>query len=418
MSPKILFQARDLDSPLQRVANRILAIHLHLQDVPLLRALFLVLVVDFVDRLNRLASAARVRDSSASDPLPSSSELPRLRPPPRPPARSADSFRFHGLPPSHFRIRGYFRVRRARQLQQHLRLSASAGLAAIGSSVGDPVCDSFLVCRSRRAVRTHPSARASASSRPALLTRSLTFRTFRSCSISGDHVTSTITCDDGTTYPGRTPIKTNKDRQTKSNPNRTDASRKITKITTTELRTNSPRDGQETLFISASTAIRKSANCGHIDDAIAQPDPDSQHTQDQQIGYRHVGTAAHRHPDSPRGQAQTRPKWPHRSPAEQSVPGCVCTRRTERALRTSTVQSAFFLYPSGDSHILDTSGAAATPTTQRLLAIDRQPLTNARPRPSIDLTAPVVMAETEQKMAGAAGIELATSGFGDQRSAN
>ncbi len=46
---------------------------------------------------------------------------------------------------------------------------------------------------------------------------------------------------------------------------------KIMMITTIELRTNSLRDGHDTLFISASTAIRKSAKAGMLTSAIGRP---------------------------------------------------------------------------------------------------------------------------------------------------
>ena len=47
-------------------------------------------------------------------------------------------------------------------------------------------------------------------------------------------------------------------------------------ITTIELRTSSVRDGQETLFISASTAIKKSANAGMFTSRNASHSPDSE----------------------------------------------------------------------------------------------------------------------------------------------
>ena len=46
---------------------------------------------------------------------------------------------------------------------------------------------------------------------------------------------------------------------------------KIMISTTIEARNNSVRVGQDTLFISASTAIRKSANAGHVDQPVRRP---------------------------------------------------------------------------------------------------------------------------------------------------
>src|SRR4051812_29131122 len=58
--------------------------------------------------------------------------------------------------------------------------------------------------------------------------------------------------------------KCSKLRQNRSYPYSTNARKKMQKITTIELRNSSPRVGQETLFISASTAIKKSANDGML----------------------------------------------------------------------------------------------------------------------------------------------------------
>ena len=70
--------------------------------------------------------------------------------------------------------------------------------------------------------------------------------------------------------------------QIRSNKKSKNAIEKITKTTTIELRINSVRVGHDTLFISASTAIKKSANLGRLTSRYPIQSPTTQNAADDQ----------------------------------------------------------------------------------------------------------------------------------------
>ena len=69
----------------------------------------------------------------------------------------------------------------------------------------------------------------------------------------------------------RRPVEQRELASTSRTQNKIAARKKMTRITTIDARNNSPRDGHDTLFISPSTEIKKSANARHLHHAETRP---------------------------------------------------------------------------------------------------------------------------------------------------